>query len=245
MVQVVESLIERRLLVNYRIDPDRVAPLLPPGLRPQLQRGFAVGGMCLLRLSRLRVPALPRGLGLRSENAAHRFAVEWDDDAGTQVGVYVPRRDTGSALARRAGGLLFPGRYEPARFTVDERLGSVAVEVASTDGRVRLGVRATEADELGGELFDSLDEALGFFRRGSLGLSPSRRAGYLDRVRLESLHWEGRPMAIEEMSSSLFDDEGIFPRGSCVLDSAVVMRDLPVRWVADSSSCFHHGVLAA
>ncbi len=34
----------------------------------------------------------PRRLGLRSENAAPRIAVEWDDATGPRTGVYIPRR---------------------------------------------------------------------------------------------------------------------------------------------------------
>ncbi|MEA2492488.1 MAG: hypothetical protein QOJ29_399 [Thermoleophilaceae bacterium] len=37
-------------------------------------------------------------LGLRSENASHRIAVEWDTAVGIRTGVYIPRRDTGSGL---------------------------------------------------------------------------------------------------------------------------------------------------
>ncbi|MDF2434699.1 MAG: hypothetical protein JWP44_4330, partial [Mucilaginibacter sp.] len=41
--------IERRLLINYRLDPGVAQSLLPDTLRPQLVRGSAVAGICLLR----------------------------------------------------------------------------------------------------------------------------------------------------------------------------------------------------
>jgi hypothetical protein len=34
------------------------------------------------------------------------------------------------------------------------------------------------------------------------------------------------------MRSSLFDDEALFPRGTCTLDSALIMRNLSVRWAS-------------
>ena len=37
--------IERRLLVNYRVDPAALSGLLPPHLRPQLVNGRAVAGI--------------------------------------------------------------------------------------------------------------------------------------------------------------------------------------------------------
>ncbi|MCY7286937.1 MAG: DUF2071 domain-containing protein [Cryobacterium sp.] len=50
--------IERRLLVNYRVEPAALTGLLPAQLRPQLVDGLAVAGICLIRLGTLR----PRGL---------------------------------------------------------------------------------------------------------------------------------------------------------------------------------------
>lgn len=169
----IECTIERRLLVNYRIDPEVVKRLLPASFRPQLVSGWAVGGVCFIRLGSLRPAHFPSALGSRTENVAHRFAVEWDDDQGTQVGVFVPRRDTSSRFMALAGDKLFPGAYRLARFTVQERASELQIGVDSRDGTLALSVSAREATSLGGELFGSLEEAMTFFRQGSLGFSPS------------------------------------------------------------------------
>src|SRR5918994_3377976 len=130
-----DALVERRLLVNYRVDPDVAARLVPTPFRPQLVRGWAVAGVCLIRLGRLRPPGLPGVVGLRSENAAHRFAVEWDGERdGHTTGVYIPRRDTATWLNATAGGRLFPGEHHRARFTVDERGSRLRVAFTSADG---------------------------------------------------------------------------------------------------------------
>ena len=76
------AVVERRLLVNYRLQPEVAARLLPSPFRPQLVAGWAVAGICLIRLGALRPAPLPAAAGLRSENAAHRFAVEWEDVDG-------------------------------------------------------------------------------------------------------------------------------------------------------------------
>jgi hypothetical protein len=229
----VASVIERRLLVNYRIKPGFVAPLLPEPFRPQLVSGYAVGGVCFIRLGRIRPPHIPRALGITTENVAHRFAVEWDDADGGHVGVYVPRRDTNSRVTSLAGGRVFPGSYRLARFNVREPGDEVRIRVFSHDGQVRLAVEAVPAGELPSELFGTLDEAVGFFRHGALGFSPSGRGGCLDTVRLESTRWAARPMKVNRMTSSLFDDPAVFPPGTCVVDSALVMRNLPVQWVTE------------
>src|ERR1700712_2436142 len=114
------GVIDRRLLVNYRVDPDAARAILPASLRPQLVDGVAAAGICLLRLRELRPAGFPAAIGLGSENAAHRIAVEWDDESGVRTGVFVPRRDSGSMINVAVGGRLFPGVHGSADFEVDE-----------------------------------------------------------------------------------------------------------------------------
>ena len=228
----IDCTIARRLLVNYRIEPEVVVAQLPSPFRPQLVSGWAVGGVCFLQLRHVRPAGVPAGFGLTSENVARRFAVEWDDLDGRHVGVYVPRRDTGSRLASWSGGRLFPGVYHPALFDSRDLGSSLSINVTSNDDEVRLSVSAQGADALGGQLFKSTEDAAQFFREGALGYSPVRNADYFEGVRLMSNRWDVSPVSVQHMASSLFDDQRLFPEGTCTLDCGLVMRDLPVRWVA-------------
>lgn len=119
--------IGRRLLMNYRADPDTVARLLPPPFRPQLVEDSAVAGICLIRLGAMRPAGVPRWAGLRSENAAHRVAVEWDDAEGTHTRVYIPRRDSDSWVNIALGGRIYPGEHHRARCAVRQPGGSLGV----------------------------------------------------------------------------------------------------------------------
>ena len=60
---VIQGIIDRRLLVNYRVDPDVVRPMLlePPHLR--LHEGHAIAGVCLIRLTKVRPTWTPMWLG--------------------------------------------------------------------------------------------------------------------------------------------------------------------------------------
>ena len=227
----VDSTIERRLLVNYRIEPEVVAKILPRPLRPQLVKGHAVGGVCFIRLGDLRPVHTPSAIGLQTENVAHRFAVEWDDPTGTKVGVYVPRRDSDSWLTAVGGGRIFPGKHHRARFAVEEREVEISIVVTSLDRQLRLAVNALPVDEIGGGLFNSTAEAIDFFRRGCLGLSP--KGSGLSAVRLLCERWTATPMRIQHMSSSIFEDLLQFPQGTCELDGALLMRNLPARWIPE------------
>lgn len=238
MADTVACTIERRLLVNFRIEPEAVARLLPAPFRPQLVSGAAVGGICFLRLGRTRSKHVPALLGITTENVAHRFAVEWDDEAGHHLGVYVPRRDTDSLVTSLAGGRIFPGSYQLARFRIDEPGGDVRIEVRSRDRQMAIDVEASPADHLESGLFATMEEAISFFRCGSLGFSPSARPGGFDGVRLKSTSWAAQPMNVERLRSSFFSDARIFPNGACAVDSALVMRDLRVHWISEEGpSC--------
>ncbi len=106
---VIQGLIRRRIFINFRVDPQIMHRQLPPRLQPKLQAGYAVAGICLIRLEHIRPRRLPALFGMSSENAAHRVAVTWTDDEGTaREGVFIPRRDTNSRVARAAAGGCFP-----------------------------------------------------------------------------------------------------------------------------------------
>ncbi|MEI7031478.1 DUF2071 domain-containing protein [Streptomyces pratensis] len=225
------SVIERRLLVNYRVDPHVAAAQLPAPLRPHLVRGHAVAGICLLRISGVRPGWVPAAAGLSSENAAHRLSVEWDGPGGVESGVYIPRRDTASRITAFAGGRVYPGEHGRADFTVREEAGAVRVAFTTRDGAVEADATVEDADALrGSELFTDLAEASEFFRLGARGLSPRAGDGGLDVLELSTDAWKvtaGRPRAVR---SSFFEDPDRFPPGSAVLDSALVMRDVPAHW---------------
>src|SRR6201997_2099537 len=102
-IPTMRGVIDRRILVNYRVDAAVLAKLLPAPFRPKLVGGFGVAGICLIRLKHIRPRFLPAWLGLSSENAAHRIAVEWEQGGQTREGVFIPRRDTSSRLNALAG----------------------------------------------------------------------------------------------------------------------------------------------
>lgn len=131
-IPVIRGVIDRRILVNYRVTPDVISARLPPPFRPKLHRGWGVAGICLIRLRGVRPRWVPSWAGISSENAAHRIAVEWGDADRTLEGVYVARRDTSSRLNACAGGRLFPEsmRTQPSsarRPTITSRCHSGAM----------------------------------------------------------------------------------------------------------------------
>lgn len=237
-IPVMSGVIDRRLLVNYRVDPEALKPILPAPFRPKLVRGTAMAGICLIRLRSLRPRGLPGWLGFGSENAAHRVAVEWDSVGGVQEGVYIRRRDTSSHLSALVGGRLFPGVHSHARFAVNEPHGVVEVEMHSDDGQTAIAVRGRRSDEWpASSVFQSLAEASDFFAAGSLGYSDARRAGRYDGLELRCRRWDVQPLQVEEVRSSMFDDASLFPQGSVEFDCALLMEGIEHQWHSRETLC--------
>ncbi len=227
----VVGVMARRILINYRVDPCRIAGLLPYPFRPKMVGGFAMVGICLIRLRDLRPRFLPIRFGIGSENAAHRFAVEWESNDALQSGVYIPRRDSSSWVNALAGGRLFPGLHHHAKFAVDESDRRFRVGFTSSDGQASAAVDAYTADRLASDsVFESQSEAIEFFRGGSVGYSPMRRPGCYEGLALCCENWRLEPLAVDHVSSSMFDDERLFPAGTVKFDSAFLMRNVDHSW---------------
>lgn len=237
-IPVIRGIIDRRILVNFRIDPDVMAGALPPPFRPKLANGYAVGGICLIRLKGIRPRFVPFPWGIRSENAAHRIAVEWDVDGHCQEGVYIPRRDTDSWLNAWAGGTLFPGIHHHATFRVEESDDCFLVELNSDDGDTRVHVAGRITDQLpSSSVFSSVADASAFFEKGSLGYSTTQTNGRFDGLELHCKNWHVRPLSIDRVESSYFEDEARFPRGSVEFDCALLMRDIHHEWRGREDLC--------
>jgi hypothetical protein len=236
LVPTLRAVIDRRLLINFRVAPDALARLLPSPFRPKLVRGWGLAGICLLRLRAVRPVGLPAVVGLSSENAAHRIAVEWEDaDGQTREGVFIPRRDTASRLNQLVGGRLFPGAHHAATFRVWEpgNRFKAAVFPPREEAAPLLRVHAHVADLLpAGSVFHSLTEAADFFRAGSVGWSPGHRAGELDGLELRTHDWQLEPLAVDWVESRFFAANPLLPAGSWQFDSAFLMRGIECEWRA-------------
>jgi len=223
--------IKRRILVNFRADPEVIQKILPEGFRPKLQNGKAIAGICLIRLENIRPKYAPEFIGIDSENAAHRIAVEWDEDGETKEGVFIPRRDTSSRLNELAGGTLFPGEHNRAEFDVVESDDAIDFAMHSSDGKIDVRIHGEFADELPADsIFDCVDEASEFFRGGALGYSVTKSGKKLDGITLETKEWKVRPVKVDNVRSSFYEDTSIFPDGSIVYDHTLIMRDVEHEW---------------
>ena len=228
---VIEGIIRRRILVNFRVDPSVIQKVLPSRLEPKLHRGHAIAGICLIRLEQVRPKRFPQVVGISSENAAHRIAVVWDERGISHEGVFIPRRDTDSQINHLLGGRVFPGEHHKAEFKIDETGERIALSMKSNDGDVSIEVIGRQSEGLPqSSIFQSLRESSGFFEAGSLGYSATSDRERLDGLLLETKEWHVEPLSVERVYSSYFADEKKFPKGSAEFDHALIMRNIMHEW---------------
>jgi hypothetical protein len=198
-LDTIHGMIDRRVLLNYRIDPEVLRRVLPPPFKPKLYAGYGVGGVCMIRFSHLRPRLVPASLGLKSENAAHRIAVQWVQDGEQREGVFIPRRDTNSWFNKTLGGRFFPGIFQRSRFEPRESDSSVSLRIVRSDGGAEIAVVGHVADQLPPtSIFPSLEAAAGFFSLGATGYSATNTPGHYHGMELHSLNWTVLPLTINE-----------------------------------------------
>lgn len=232
------GVIERRILANYRIEPESLRRVLPAPFQPKLVAGYAIGGICLIRLGRMRPAWFPVSWGMGSENAAHRIAVQWEEGGKLREGVYIPRRHTNSRLNVVAGGLVFPVVQQMAQFEVRETAERLSVRVSGAGDGTSIHVSGSVVSGWpGGSVFGDLQAAANFFQGGSLGYSADAGGRRLYGIELKCEQWRVEALAVEQMESSFFEDSSVFPRGAVQVDCALLMRGIEHRWDNRGALC--------
>jgi len=239
---IIRGVVRRRLLVNFRVEAGVMRNWLPAPFEPMLHRGWAVAGVCLIRVEQMPRSLARFGKGIGSENAAHRVAVRWTEEPVVHEGVYVCSSHTDSLLGQLARSGVLPGDQRWARFQVrdDGREIGVAMRSVSRSVVVELEGHATAAMPRS-SIFKSIREASLFFERGSVGYAPAHGGRGFEGVAAEAPHWAVHPLAVTHVRSSFFDDGKRFPPGSVEFDHALVMRDIEHVWRGLPELAREHG----
>lgn len=238
MIKVIKGTIDRRVLINYRLDPDYLSKMLPEPFKPRLFDGSALGGICLIRFKDMRPTWLPQFLGTTSENGTHRFCVEWTTKGKRHTGIYVKQRFTNSRLHEFGGGKVFPGNLTFSKFKVNENNGKYEISFKSKNNdKVNVLVDEADAKFPSNSVFSNIDQASQFFEKDDIGYSPSSNKKVHQGVKLNTTEWKVSPLKVIKASSSLFTNEKIFPNGSAHIDHALIMKNIKHDWQVVEDVC--------
>jgi len=231
MLPVLEGIIARRILLNFRADPLAVQKLVPAPLEVEQYLGFAIVGICLIRLEHLRPKGVPSALGISSENMAHRVAIRYPVGNEIKPGVFIWRRETDRKMVEFMGGRLFPGVHGRAKFNVIEQPNILQMNVLTPNHDADVSFVARRSSRWPkNSLFPGLGEVSEFFQRGDCGFSCSLQGDSVEGLQLRTLRWEMEPLEIEEQNCAFYQDALRFPTDSITFDSALLMRGLPHEW---------------
>jgi hypothetical protein len=240
---VITGIIERRILVNFRMDKDVITDYLPEPFEPVLHEGYGICGICLIKFKDMRPKGMPTGLGISSENGAHRFAVKWMEDGIEKEGVYIARRDSSSKLNSLLGGRVFPGVLNYSEIESSSEDGNYKVTISNKDG-LYLHVDADESGELPSEsIFPNIDSVSKFFEKGSVGYSPKRSIDEYEGMQLKTYKWDISPMKVNKVKSTFFQNGETFPAGSVVFDNALLMKNIEHEWHTEEDISATHSSL--
>ena len=225
----IKGLIERRILINYRVKIDILKEYLPKPFEPIEVNKYGIVGICLIRLKNIRPIGIPSKFGIESENGAHRIAVKWKEKNGFKEGVYIPRRDTSSKINSIVGGKIFPGEHHLSEFKVKENNNKYEIKFNNEDGTV-LEIYAEAASNYSeNSIFKNIEEASKFFEKGAIGYSPNKSNCY-DCLELKTYKWNVEPLNVKYVKSSFFENSEIFPEDSVEFDNALLMKNIEHEW---------------
>ncbi len=227
-IPVIKGIIERRILINFTADAEVFSKIIPPPFSPKIYKGKAIVGICLIRLKKIRPKGMPEWVSISSENGAHRIAVEWQEGNEKKEGVFVPRRDSSSVFNMVAGGRLFPGKHYHAAFDIKEENNNYQIAFKSSDD-TSISINADLADIFDpSSVFETLENASAFFQGGAVGYSPN--GNKYDGLELRTSNWKVQPLKVNEVHSSFFENETLFPKGSVRFDNALLMTEIEHEW---------------
>lgn len=227
-IPTIQGIIDRRILINFSVDPEIIGKIIPKPFRPKIYNNKAIVGICLIRLKEVRIKGFPKFMGVSSENGAHRFAVEWEENGEIKEGVYIPRRDSSSVLNNLVGGRLFPGKHFRAKFNVDEQNERYKISFRSSDN-TNISIDAEKSEKFNtNSIFQNLENASEFFEAGAVGYSPN--GNKFDGMLLKTNNWKVEPMYVRLATSSFFENTTVFPKGSVQFDNALLMTKLEHEW---------------
>ena len=227
-IPTIKGIIDRRILINYTVDPEIIAKLIPPPFRPKIYNNKAVVGICLIRLKHIRPKGFPKFTGISSENGAHRIAVEWEENGETKEGVYIPRRDSSSIFNNLVGGRIFPGKHFLAKFKVAEENGNYNVSFVSSDN-TSISIEAERTKQFSpNSIFKNIENASSFFEKGALGYSPN--GNKFEGLLLKTFEWIVEPLEVKSVYSSFFENSDYFPKGAVQFDNALLMTKIEHEW---------------
>jgi hypothetical protein len=77
-------------------------------------------------------------------------------------------------------------------------------------------------------IFETLENVSDFFEKGAVGYSPN--GNKYEGLKLQAYSWQVRPLDVQNVHSSFYENEEVFPAGSVQFDNALLMTRVEHEW---------------
>jgi hypothetical protein len=182
-------------------------------------------------LRQLRLPYLPRMLGLRTMMTGYRIFARYQTPGGRILrGLRHLRNDADNALLIRTGNLLTDFPHERIQAWTEQSDDQVRFIAHSADGTADIDIVANlkDSEPVWDNVFETPDEALRYAGPRGYTFSPGGDGGIVV-VRTYRSNWEPQPVSVDVRRASFFQ-HGPFAGTKPILASAYYMANLNYGW---------------
>jgi uncharacterized protein YqjF (DUF2071 family) len=226
------------LSINYRVEPDALAALLPAPLEPERHKSRGWVQVLVSSLRDLRPPGVPELFGQCFYQASYRAAVQYRDRAGAlHRGGYFLRSETNHPVMRAIGNALAEFRFH--------EFGAADMVMLREGDRLTVGVDPDPACPHGrlvsvvdtrplpgpppGSSWSSLDELHGPLIECYDAFGVDAAGGHLYVLTIDRDPWHARFVRPESLYSE-YVDRGALGGGAAEVDSVLHLTECRYRW---------------
>jgi uncharacterized protein YqjF (DUF2071 family) len=225
------------LSLNYAVEPEALAPLLPAPLEPEPFKERAWLQVLMSSLRDLRPQGVPSLFGVCFYQASYRIAVRYRAASGEwRRGGYFVRSETNHPVMRAIGNALNEFRFHD--------FGAADMVMVSDGARLTVGIDPEPTRPGGrlvgmfdlaplpgpppGSLWKSLDELHEPLVECYDAFGVDREAGFLYVLTIDRDPWNARFVRAEDLYCELAESSPL--AGRCRLDSVLHLRECGYRW---------------
>jgi uncharacterized protein YqjF (DUF2071 family) len=223
------------LSLNYAVEPDALAQVLPPPLEPEIHRGSAWVQVLMSSLREMRPKGLTGLAGFNFYQVSYRAAVHYRNARGAwRRGGYFVRSETNDALMRRIGNALVEfkfhafGEADMVMAREGDQLTFAVDPLPAFPGGRLVGVLDTQPlpGPPPGSVWPNLEELQ--FPLVECYDAFGVADGYMYVLTVDRGPWNARFVRPVELYCEAMQD-GVFA-GHARLDSVLHLRECPYRW---------------
>lgn len=227
MSPAIHGVVDHRVLVNYRVDPEDLDTALPGPFRGREvgESGKGIGTVCLTKIENARPKFAPESVGVSVRSVTHRIYAEMETARGNRFCAYAPVRGVSSRFCAVVGRRALPAELDCAEFSVGERGDTQQMRVDCGGEYASVEFRETDREEVDEDsVFYSVESASVFLCEGGVEYSPLGDGYRYGGVEFCPSERELEPVDVADARSSYFETLG------GAFDSAFRMEGIEHEW---------------